>query len=98
MDGGSCEATAFCAYGYRASGVALPLGNYHNQALRADGSKTIGPEHVVVDDFLGEVRLLTELAQHPEWLEPGAMKLPQSLLDRAQEANVLSSTQRLSFQ
>ena len=98
MDGGSCEATAFCAYGFRASGVALPLGNYHNQAFRADGSKTIGPEHVVVDDYLAEVKLLTELAQHPEWLEPGAMKLPQSLLDRAQEAKVLTETHRLSLE
>jgi len=30
MDGGSCEATAFGAYGYRTGGVCLPLGNYHN--------------------------------------------------------------------
>ena len=30
MDGGTCEATAFGAYGYRAGGLCLPLGNYHN--------------------------------------------------------------------
>ena len=30
MSGGSCEATAFGAYGYRAAGLCLPLGNYHN--------------------------------------------------------------------
>jgi putative aminopeptidase FrvX len=30
MDGGSCEATAFAAFGYRAGGLCLPLGNYHN--------------------------------------------------------------------
>lgn len=30
MDGGSCESTAFCAYGYLATGVCLALGNYHN--------------------------------------------------------------------
>ncbi len=98
MDGGSCEATAFCAYGFRASGVALPLGNYHNQAQCADGSKTIGPENVVVDDYLGEVRLLVELAQHPEWLEPGAMKLSQMLLDKAQEARVLTDTHPLCLE
>jgi endoglucanase len=30
MDGGSCESTAFCAYGYLATGICLALGNYHN--------------------------------------------------------------------
>jgi endoglucanase len=30
MDGGTCEATAFNQFGYRAAGVCLPLGNYHN--------------------------------------------------------------------
>jgi endoglucanase len=30
MDGGTCEATAFVGFGYRAGGVCLPLGNYHN--------------------------------------------------------------------
>ena len=30
MDGGSCEATAYAAFGYRAGGLCLPLGNYHN--------------------------------------------------------------------
>jgi len=30
MDGGACESTAFCAYGYLATGICLALGNYHN--------------------------------------------------------------------
>ena len=30
MDGGSCESTAFMAYGYPATGICLALGNYHN--------------------------------------------------------------------
>ena len=30
MDGGTCEATAFVGFGYRAGGLCLPLGNYHN--------------------------------------------------------------------
>jgi putative aminopeptidase FrvX len=90
MDGGSCEATAFCAHGYIASGVAVPLGNYHNQAILPDGKKTIGPESVAVSDFLGEVRLLTELAQHPEWLDTTNVKIPKSLLERAEVAKELS--------
>ena len=30
MAGGTCESTAFCVYGYRATGICLALGNYHN--------------------------------------------------------------------
>lgn len=62
MDGGSCEATAFCAAGYRASGLALPLGNYHNQA-QSGMRKKMGPEFVDANDFASEVRLLIELAK-----------------------------------
>jgi endoglucanase len=59
MDGGSCEATAFNVAGYVASGVCLPLGNYHNQS--ADG---IAPEFIHEDDYLGLVRFLTTLAEN----------------------------------
>jgi endoglucanase len=65
MDGGACEATAFCAAGYRASGVAVPLGGYHNAS---DGEPAIVPETVMVDDYLGEVQLLTALAHDPDLL------------------------------
>lgn len=67
MDGGSCEATAFCAAGFRASGLALPLGGYHNAS---DGEPGIVPETVQVDDYLAEVRLLVALACRPELLRP----------------------------
>src|SRR5690606_37731588 len=30
MAGGACEASVFCAMGYQATCVCLPLGNYHN--------------------------------------------------------------------
>ena len=66
MDGGACEATAFCAAGYRASGVAAPLGGYHNAS---DGEPGIVPETVMVSDYLAEVELLTSLAHHPELLK-----------------------------
>lgn len=67
MDGGACEATAFCAAGYRASGVAVPLGGYHNAR---DDSPGIAPETVMVEDYLSEVRLLTSLAHNPDLLAP----------------------------
>jgi endoglucanase len=62
MDGGSCEATAFCAAGYRAAGLALPLGNYHNMRGLDGGSPSIGAEHVRAADYLAEVALLVRLA------------------------------------
>jgi endoglucanase len=67
MDGGACEATAFCAAGYRASGLALPLGGYHNAS---DGEPGIVPETVLAADYLAEVRLLVALATRPELLRP----------------------------
>lgn len=63
MDGGTCEATAFCATGYRASGLALPLANYHNMGIDRHGAPTIGAESVKAKDFFGEVRLLIELCR-----------------------------------
>ncbi len=30
MDGGTCESTAYLAYGYVATGICVALGNYHN--------------------------------------------------------------------
>jgi putative aminopeptidase FrvX len=67
MDGGACEATAFCAAGYRASGIAVPLGGYHNAS---DGEPGIVAETVMVSDYLGEVQLLTSLAHNPDLLKP----------------------------
>ncbi|CAN5123837.1 hypothetical protein BH24ACT1_BH24ACT1_11880 [soil metagenome] len=70
MDGGACEATAFCASGYRASGLALPLGNYHNALDDSTSGAGVGPEHVLVDDYVAGVQLLVELACSPSLLDP----------------------------
>jgi len=56
MSGGTCEASAFSLYGYRTTGIAFPLGNYHNGG--ADGR--IEAEYIHVDDFLGGVELMVE--------------------------------------
>ncbi len=63
MAGGTCEATAFGAYGQRATGLCLPLGNYHNMvdidgvaAGTAEG--VVGPEEISLDDFDGLVDLM----------------------------------------
>jgi endoglucanase len=68
MAGGSCEATAFGAYGFRAAGLCLPLGNYHNMGnldLVEQGSGKAIPmlEEVSLEDFHGLVDLLLIAAE-----------------------------------
>lgn len=68
MDGGSCEATAFGAYGLSATGLCLPLGNYHNMAdidgVRAGTAKAVlAPEVISLSDFDGLVALLLATAR-----------------------------------
>ena len=67
MDGGVCEASAFCAAGYRASGLSIALGNYHNAD---DAGRASAPSTVLADDYLAEVRLLDRLATTPLDLDP----------------------------
>ena len=63
MSGGVCEATAFAAAGYSVTGIAFPLGNYHNATTRiADPESNIGAEFIELSDFLGGVALITETA------------------------------------
>ena len=63
MSGGVCEGTAFAVWGYRATGMAFPLGNYHNATTGIrDPNSGIGAEFIHVQDFLGGVELLTEAA------------------------------------
>ncbi len=63
MPGGACEATAFAEFGYDATCVCLPLGNYHNMtdASQADDAKPtggVGPEFISVEDYAGMIDLL----------------------------------------
>jgi putative aminopeptidase FrvX len=63
MSGGTCEATAFGVHGYRATGLCLPLGNYHNMGNLDEVEAGIGPAHpmleeVSLDDFHGLIELL----------------------------------------
>lgn len=80
MAGGACEASVFCAYGYSATCVCLPLGNYHNMAGLAEaqagtheGVPRVGREYVGLDDFHGMVDLLVgcgvDLPQSPGFVE-----------------------------
>ncbi len=59
LTGGTCEATAYQAFGYESAGVAVPLVNYHN----GWGAKAVAPEMVRVSDVEGAVDLLVETAK-----------------------------------
>lgn len=74
MAGGACEASVFCAAGYDATCVCLPLGNYHNMgdlAAVQEGTNTrratIEREQIAVCDFEGLVDLLIACAQDPRF-------------------------------
>ncbi len=63
MPGGTCEATTFGAYGYQATCLCLPLGNYHNmididEVLAGGRPARVGPEFISLDDFHGLVEML----------------------------------------
>ncbi len=63
MSGGVCEATAFAVFGYAVTGVAFPLGNYHNATTTLrDPDGGVGAEYIRTSDFLGGVALLSEAA------------------------------------
>jgi endoglucanase len=61
MPGGSCEGTAFDAYGYTAGAVCVPLGNYHNMDR---AKKKIAPEYVDLNDWWSMVKLFVQWAKN----------------------------------
>ena len=64
MSGGTCEATAFAVFGYQATGIAFPLGNYHNATTRiADPDGGVDAEYIRLSDFMGGVELVYEGAK-----------------------------------
>jgi endoglucanase len=67
MAGGTCEATAFVAYGYRATGLCLPLGNYHNMVdidgvIAGTAEGAVAPEEISLSDFDGLVDIMFRVA------------------------------------
>jgi endoglucanase len=57
LDAGACEASALQACGFRATGISVPLGNYHN----IDDDNGIAPEYVVIEDVRATIKLLVAL-------------------------------------
>ena len=61
MAGGTCEATAYAAFGYAATCVCLPLGNYHN--MSDTEPDRLAREVISLRDFAGMCRLLAALPE-----------------------------------
>jgi endoglucanase len=67
MPGGTCEATAFSAFGITSTCICLPLGNYHNmqkidEVAAGKARARIGREFISTNDFHGLVELLEVVA------------------------------------
>jgi len=59
MSGGGCEASAFAAFGYKVTGTAFPLGNWHNGLMQ----EVVEPEYIHKNDYLSGVSLLCVAAE-----------------------------------
>ncbi len=79
MSGGVCEASAFSAHGYPVTGLAFPLGNYHNATTSIpDQDGGVGAEYIKLADFLGGVNLLAEVARGQRFGSPSDLFGPVS--------------------
>lgn len=62
MSGGGCEGTVYMLAGFPTTGLAIPLGNYHNMGENG----AISPEYIDLDDFSTGVSLLVRAASRPQ--------------------------------
>lgn len=76
MDGGACEATAAQALGWRAAGLSLPLGNYHNRGPKG----RLAPERIHADDLQGASALITAAIE--AWPQAHLDVSDSALIDR----------------
>jgi len=54
MPGGTCESSVYCGAGFSATGLCLPLGNYHNMG----SENSIDSEQVAFSDYLSLIKLM----------------------------------------
>ncbi|NUM36293.1 MAG: M28 family peptidase [Candidatus Brocadiae bacterium] len=62
LDGGTCESSVLYAFGYQTTGMAVPLGNYHNNG----SSGKAECEYIHKEDWLNMVNLLWETVMQNE--------------------------------
>jgi len=94
MAGGACEASVFCAYGYDATCLCLPLGNYHNmphltelQAGTYDAAVSGPPraarEYIAASDYLGLVDLLVAIGENLPSADPIIERVEKLYADKS---------------
>lgn len=89
MPGGTCEATCYGAYGFDATCLCLPLGNYHNMgnldAVQAGDhtSARLAPETVSIEDFHGLIDALAACGMGLEQPEPLSARMDRLYTDRS---------------
>ena len=71
MAGGSCEASTFASFGYDATCICVPLGNYHNMAdidgvLAGRRPARVAPEFISIGDWRGMVELLVQVGANAD--------------------------------
>lgn len=77
MDGGTCEAYAFAAYGYDATGICVPLGNYHNMDVKRG---KIASEWISLTDWKAMVDWFEAIATDANGYDPEAA-LSRAVID-----------------
>jgi endoglucanase len=104
MDGGTCNSTAFAAWGYDAAGMCVALGNYHNMTIKGEigwnagvGGKTgkgMASETIHLDDFAGMVAILVEAVKRIDTYEPGfgVVRKRFAKMHRREQKKLLRST------
>jgi endoglucanase len=95
MDGGTCESTVYVHHGYRATGICLPLVNYHNIDERRG---RIAPESIDLRDYEWMIDWFVGLAEAPTRLafdgrHPG-MEQRLGALWRRHEAKLFETAER----
>lgn len=81
MPGGVCEGTVFDAFGFIASAVCVPLGNYHNMDRKRGRT---GPEFISLRDWRSMVELFIDAARNLHDFSGGHDQL-RSRLDKRLE-------------
>ena len=91
MSGGGCEATAFAVFGYTVTGLAFPLGNWHNATSTIpDPDGGVDSEYISVSDYLGGVALMAEAGvsvgkRHDSPTRQYIREIPDDMRDRMRE-------------
>jgi endoglucanase len=83
MPGGTCEATAFAAFGYTTAAVCVPLGGYHNMRRSSGKSAAAAvPEEIRLSDWTSLVALLVAAGLNGHAFDPKQDDLRDRLAER----------------